>query len=429
LNGVLKRALEFAKRRPLAVGTAAVLIGLFIQAVTKRSGDWIPVYVAAAQRLIVGEDIYQGLGYAYPPFMAMLAIPFTLLPPLGIRATFFALNALCAVVMVRAAWRIAVGAPIDDPQPWRREQWAILLFGLLCGGPYILNTFNVQQTDLLIGVLLIGGCLQLLNGRQGSGGALIGLAAACKVTPLLFVPYLFFRRQWIAGLSVGAVALAVNVLPNLVSTPPQGGLWLTHWIAGSVVQGSEQTLGAVSGRMGALTNLSLSGTTHRVINTGLEFRGGRLEMVERPAAGMHTVVAIFLVSAAALLAVSLMGLLLASRFALPPGLPPPTAVEYGLVVCLMLLLSPMSSSAHFNILVLPGFCLARLALTTRDRMLWGALAIAGLLFALTNKELVRETIYTVLVWAGSTTVGTLLLWWACVWALMRCYPKSDPARI
>jgi len=41
---------------------------------------------------------------------------------------------------------------------------------------------------------------------------------------------------------------------------------------------------------------------------------------------------------------------------------------------------------------------------------------------------VRETIYTVLVWAGSTTIGTLLLWWGCVFALMRCYPKADPGR-
>jgi hypothetical protein len=425
----LKAALEFAKGRPLAVATAAVLIGLFIQAVTKRSGDWIPVYVGAAQKLLAGEGIYQGIGYAYPPFMAMLAIPFTPLPPLGIRVMFFVLSALCAVMMVRAAWRIAVGTPIDDPQPWQREQWAILAFGLLCGGPYVLNTFNVQQSDLLIGALLIGGCLQLLNGRQGWGGALIGLAAACKLTPLLFCPYLIFRRQWVAAILVGVVALAVNLLPNLISAPPQqGGLWLTRWIVGSVVQGAEQTLGAVSGRMSALTNLSLSGTTHRVINTTLERRDGRLEMVERPIVSMRTVVAIFLISVAVLLAVSLVGLLLAPRAAAPPGWPPPPAVEYGLIVCLMLLLSPMSSSAHFNILVLPGFCLARVALASRDRMLWIAMTVAGLLFALTNKELVRETLYTILVWAGTTTIATVLLWWACVWALMRCYPKADPAR-
>jgi hypothetical protein len=172
-------------------------------------------------------------------------------------------------------------------------------------------------------------------------------------------------------------------------------------------------------------------------------------MIERPAISMRTVVAIFLASVAVLLAVSFVALLLAPRAAAPPGWPPPTAVEYGMIVCLMLLMSPMSSSAHFNILVLPGFCLARVALAhvpekwtpvfrkgyaptqeapARDRMLWIALALAGLLFALTNKELVRDTLYTVLVWAGTTTIGTVLLWWACVWALMRCYPKADPAR-
>ena len=284
---MLKTTLAFVRQRPLAVATTAVLTGLFIQAVTKRSGDWIPVYVEAARRLLAGEDIYQGIGYAYPPFMAMIVTPFVFLPPLAIRVTFFAMCALCAVMMVRAAWRIAAGPPIDDPQPWRRQEWAIFLFGLLCGGPYILNTFNVQQSDLLIGALLIGGCHQLLQGQQVSGGALVGLAAACKLTPLLFCPYLFFRRQWMAGTVVGAVALAVNLLPNLVSTPPQGGLWLTHWISGSVVQGSDQTLGAVSGRMGVLTNLSLSGTTHRVINTDLAFRGGRLDMVERPTVSLR----------------------------------------------------------------------------------------------------------------------------------------------
>ena len=424
---MLKTTLAFVRQRPLAVATTAILIGLFIQAVTKRSGDWIPVYVEAARRLLAGEDIYQGIGYAYPPFMAMIVTPFVFLPPLAIRVTFFAMCALCAVMMVRAAWRIAAGPPIDDPQPWRWQEWAIFLFGLLCGGPYILNTFNVQQSDLLIGALLIGGCHQLLHGRQVSGGALVGLAAACKLTPLLFCPYLFFRRQWLAGTVVGVVALAVNLLPNLVSAPPQGGLWLTHWISGSVVQGSGQTLGAVSGRMGVLTNLSLSGTTHRVINTELAFRDGRLDMVERPTVSLRTVVGIFLGLAAVLAVVSFAALLIASRPVTPPGLPPPTAVEYAIIVCLMLLWSPMSSSAHFNILVLPGFCLARLALATRDRMLWGAAALAGLLFALTNKELVRETIYTVLVWGGSTTIGTVLLWWGCVFALMRCYPKAKAA--
>ncbi len=422
---MLKAALAFVRQRPLAVATAAVLTGLFIQTVTKRSGDWIPVYVEAARRLLAGEDIYQGIGYAYPPFMAMIATPFVFLPPLAIRVTFFAMCALCAVVMVRTAWRIAAGPPIDDPQPWGRQEWAVLLFGLLCGGPYILNTFNVQQSDLLIGALLIGGCLQLLNGRQVSGGALVGLAAACKLTPLLFCPYLFMRRQWIAGTVVGVVALAVNLLPNLISTPPQGGLWLTHWIAGSVVQGGEQTLGAVSGRMSALTNLSLSGTTHRVINTGLAFRDGRLNMVDQPTVETRNVIGIFLGLVAGLGVVSFAALLIATRRVAPLGLPPPTAVEYAMVMCLMLLLSPMSSSAHFNILVLAGFCLARLTLITRDRMLWVTTVLAGLLFALTNKELVRETIYTVLVWGGSTTVGTLLLWWACVWALMRCYPKAE----
>ena len=140
-------------------------------------------------------------------------------------------------------------------------------------------------------------------------------------------------------------------------------------------------------------------------------------MVERPAVSARSVLAIVAPIAVVILALSFAAMLWPPRAGPAGGLPQPAAIEYAMVMCLMLLLSPMSSSTHFNILVLPGFCIARLALATRDRMLWAALSIAGLLFALTNKDLVREPAYAVLVWAGSTTIGTLLLWWACVWAL------------
>ena len=51
----------------------------------------ILVFVAAGRIFINGGDFYaERIGFAYPPFLAMVAAPFSLLPPLVSRAIWFA---------------------------------------------------------------------------------------------------------------------------------------------------------------------------------------------------------------------------------------------------------------------------------------------------------------------------------------------------
>ena len=78
------------------------------------------------------------------------------------------------------------------------------------------------------------------------------------------------------------------------------------------------------------------------------------------------------------------------------------ALECGMVLLLMLLLSPMSSKAHFGTLVMPGFCLARAALWSRSRLLKGMLAgICRAWFALQQGSSRRKTVHPQpVVWRG-----------------------------
>jgi hypothetical protein len=50
-------------------------------------------------------------------------------------------------------------------------------------------------------------------------------------------------------------------------------------------------------------------------------------------------------------------------------LPDRQTFEFCIVLILMLMLSPMSGRAHFGILILPAFCLARFALWTGHRVI------------------------------------------------------------
>jgi hypothetical protein len=352
----------------------------------------------------------------------MLSIPFGFMPTWLSRLLYFLVSALGAIVLVRAAWSVAGGSPFDG-RPWPRREWYAFGFGLVCGGPYILNSFSAQQTDVLIGALLMWGGAQLLKGRDGRAGAWIGVAAACKATPILFFPYLLWKRRWLAGVLVVLVAVSVNLLPNLVSARADGDLWLGRWVAKMIIQRyeAESALGAVDVRLKQELNRSLGGTAYRVTNTRLEYDAGRLRSVDRAWVSTRTVIVI----AGAILAVmgilSLAAMYRAYGISGAPGgnVPDPIAYEFSIVLMLMLLISPVSSSPHFNTLVLPGFCLARLAFATGDRWIWAPLLSAAALTAISNKDLVGDRLYSVLVWVGTTTLATILLWLGCVIALLR----------
>jgi hypothetical protein len=79
----------------------------------------------------------------------------------------------------------------------------------------------------------------------------------------------------------------------------------------------------------------------------------------------------------------------------------------------MLLLSPMSSPAHFGLLLLPGFCLARLAVYRKDRVLRAMLAAAILTTLPLQKDLVRSWLYT-----RSLELG--LIMWVTIFLLIGC---------
>jgi hypothetical protein len=100
------------------------------------------------------------------------------------------------------------------------------------------------------------------------------------------------------------------------------------------------------------------------------------------------------------------------------------ALECGIVLLLMLLLSPMSSKAHFGTLLVPGFCLARAALGSRSRLLGAVLLGAVLLAVLSNKDPLGERLYTLSLWYGVVTWETLLLLVGCLLALRREHTET-----
>lgn len=424
---VLPRLRLFLKTHSVGAIAIPILTALAVQDVLKRQSEWFDVYVRAARLFLDGRDFYAaGVGYLYPPFQVLLAVPFLPLPNWAARAIWYACNVVALVYLIRSAWRMAGAAEFPGAGHTDRREWIAFGIGLLCSGSYILNAFAHQQTDVLIDAFVMTGCAALMEGRTFGGSVLIGLGAAFKGPPLLLAPYLVLRRQWSAAAIVVAVAPAVNFAPDLIRHAPVRNTWLQHWLQDYVLP--TQRLDTALGTWGSdlIYNQSLGGTLRRLVTTALQWKPGDLSVVDRRVlVDTITLKAVAYGMMFVMLVVSIWTALRADRVAADDSrrytLPMRTAIEFGVVLTLVLMMSPMSSKAHFGLLILPAFALSRIAVLTKRYAIWVMLALAAVGSLAGSKDLVGATVSTTLLWTGAITWSAVILWIGCIAAFVRGY--------
>ncbi len=402
------RRCETRLRNPLAAAPSAV---------HRRGGydsEWDAVYVAAALRLRTYGDLYTPAdGYLYPPFMALAAIPFTLVPRWLGRAIWYAINVAAMTYMVRASWRMA-GGPSLEGSALRTREYLAFAAGLLTALNYCVNSFSHQQTDLISGALVIAGCGRLAAGAPLSAAAWIGVAAAMKCTPLLWSVYFAWHGAPVAAGLVASVAIGLNLLPELIRPGRHPSLLLAQWI---------RDFGLIPARLSVAPgiwgsdisyNQSLAGAVGRLALTRPVFGAGGFAMVPRTAPLSAPLLK--------LIAYGLEAALLAASFAVqrgpqsheetPRGVPA-IGLECGAMLALMPLLSPMSSPPHFAVLMVAGFCAARLGLIDGRRRALVLLLIAIACSLSSVRLLAGSTVRDLAMWLGAVGWSALALLAAC----------------
>ncbi len=209
-------------RRALAVAafvaSAACLVVVRLL-VTTKFGD-LRIYRLEGLQVLHGHDLYGHLpgvaGYAtYPPFAGVVFCLYAVLS-LGVLEVVNAVLTLAALVWTATAACRLVGARVDVPTA------GFAFAALFIWAEPVFTTFGYGQINLYLLALVLWDFTRPEDSRwhrwRGLG---VGLAAGIKVTPAVFLVYLFLTRRFAFGfraLGTFAATLGVSLLVNAHDT-------------------------------------------------------------------------------------------------------------------------------------------------------------------------------------------------------------------
>ena len=449
-----------ALRRGLIRGGAtvfgAVLLAGVIAAARDKPGE-LPVYVRAAERAVSGEsfyDINDRPTFSYPPAFSLVAVPLVPLSDFGRRWAWWAVNLVLlggVLVTVWALVRPALGGGETDAS--RRRLWVWGGVTAVLAGRFVLSPLQYQSHDLILLALLTASAVWWTRRTDGRAGVAAGVAAACKATPLLVLPFFLLRRRWSAAGALLLAVAAATFAPDALFPNPDGGPWAVTWYERFVADVSVSAAPDVDGAWETWNplNQSLAGTVARLT-------------ADPPAGKGRTAVTLYHAPPAAAKAFTLgcqlavLGWLawcgwrpksddapaapFADAEAPPGGLTPGlrTLAELSLALCGMLLLSPMSSTQHFCFL-LPGVAViaARVVSDRGDRCNLAAGLFLLAVGTLPAKDLIGDANAEVVRSLGGHTACAIAVLWASgrlLWADRRAAAvemvkevESEPLRL
>ena len=341
---------------------------------------WRPQILQISQ----GVDIWSADQFYFPnpPILPLTLYPLMLLPTMVGALLWYVLK----VGMV--TWSAVTLATMARGRGRPMPAWTLGLVLLLAIRP-ILSDLQHGNINILILFLIVLGLRLWTLGKDLSAGTVLALAIAYKVTPALFLPYLFYKRSWkTCGALVVGLVLFLLVVPSALMGPSANWRGLMSWRANIIspfvegdtilsVQEVNQSFPGVASRL--LTQPRLDGPHG---NNSVERAYNLVAWEPETAALIAKGVALGFV---ALLAVF-------CRTQTGRRDDPRLLGEFALVVLTMLFVSERSWKHHFVTLLLPYVYLGwRVGSSTTPRrvraILGGALAVSGLLMASTSSEI------------------------------------------
>jgi hypothetical protein len=352
--------------RILLILAGAIAIGLMGFLFIRNLIDF-PVYYSAGQSLINGRsDLYSpdfALGrvmdYRYPPFFLIALTPLWHLPYSVAAYIWYVLSVFeiigCVLIVIRIF-------------PSFRGSWILGFLVILGVLQYFVMALHYGNAQLLVTFLLFAALYFVVQSKDLAAAALMALAITIKLTPILLVPYLVIRRRWKLLASLCVFLAAFNIAPSSHFGFRENNQLLRSWYQHVVVsQEFHEDNGPI--------NLSIKGQLRRYLTTvdySQRVDGDvRYPAINPASLSREWVGLAWAAIAAALFAGALLVMAQTPRNVQDAGQVDLNrrrlSYELSLMICLMLLVGPLTSKIYFIALLWPIASLASIALDRQPR--------------------------------------------------------------
>jgi alpha-1,2-mannosyltransferase len=226
------------------------------------------VYRGAVLWWLHGGDLYafelphSTYGFTYPPFAAIGMLPLAWIGPVAASVLVTAANV--ALVVALTWWLVA---PVADKHGWSRWFTVALVVPAVLALEPIRETLGFGQINVLIFALVMADVVALRRGWAWAGVG-IGVATALKLTPGLFVVFLWLVGRRRPAVVAAGTFLAATLIPFAVSGATSTQFWTSAlWDTSRV------------GQVERINNQSLLGVLARLTYPGEPSRGAWLVLV------------------------------------------------------------------------------------------------------------------------------------------------------
>jgi Glycosyltransferase family 87 len=216
---------------------------------------------------------------------------------------------------------------------------------------YIWSTYHLGQPNLVLLALMLGAFVALRAEREMVAGGLIAIAAAIKAFPVIAIVYLLYRRYWTAAASL---VLALVFLLLILPAPFRGfeRAWrdLEKWSAG-MLKYSEVGVAQRPKRSYTWKNQSLVGVSNRLL------RRVDADAASAPDTPVYVnfadlkfpVVNAIVIAFALALGTTFIAVMPEHGMRTPES----DAIEFALLLLLILMITPLSFGYFYSWLMLP----------------------------------------------------------------------------
>ena len=343
-----------------ALGVVAVI--LLLGFVFSSNLVDFPVYYSAGRSLLSGRtDLYapdfalgRVMDYRYPPFFLLAVLPLSLIPyPIAAYVWYL----FCAAAVTGCA--VIVGRVFDG----LRASKTMSVLVALAAAQYFVMALHYGNAHLIAVFLLFASLWLFLQRKDLPAAVLISLAITIKLTPALLLPYFVVKKRWTLLVATSLFVIAINLIPSIYFGFRENNQLLRAWY-GHVIE--SQTFHEDNGPI----NLSLKGELRRYLSPvdySQRVDGDvRYPTVNVLNASRETTEQLWMAIVATIFVAVLVFIMWRSIQTKNAEAKPQRdliSLELGLMICLTLLVGPLTSKIYFIALLWPIACLADFAAT------------------------------------------------------------------